>query len=231
MRLKIFLSFFVTAFLLLVNPVWSKTRADTAAARVKPLLQKQMNTQQLAWGSPVYLRIFKSSSELEVWMKKGELYVLFKTYPICTFSGELGPKTRQGDMQSPEGFYSVGKLQLNPYSSYHLSFNLGYPNEHDRSNGRTGDYLMVHGNCVSIGCYAMGDENIEEIYTLVAASLQTARSVPVHIFPFRYESAPANWKQHRWGSFWADLQPAYSKFNQTKQVPAVRVVNKRYVVQ
>ncbi len=207
------------------------TRYDAAA--VERLLRPALEKTRLLYGSPVYLRIFKQESALEAWLKAPDgRYRLFKTYPICAWSGSLGPKLRQGDNQAPEGFYSVGKSQLNPNSRFHLAFNLGYPNAYDRANGRTGDFLMVHGNCVSIGCYAMGDAAIEEIFTLVAAGLAHGQtSVPVHIFPFRMtEAALSAQRQNSWHDFWQGLQPAYTQFEQTRLVPRVTIGKRRYMV-
>lgn len=222
--------------LALVGLDWSSARAGEAEkiragqTRLAPILATAK--QQL--GDAVYIRIFKQEAELEVWLKNpsSQQFALLKSYPICSYSGDLGPKTRQGDGQAPEGFYSVATAQLNPGSSYHLSFNLGYPNAYERSKGWTGDYLMVHGSCVSIGCYAMTDLGIEEIYALVKAALKAGqKSVPVHAFPFRFTEAnvgryqaDANW------AFWAALQPAYDAFEQTRLVPSVRVQSGRYVV-
>lgn len=205
------------------------TRYDTAMATrdLRPALHKT----GLRFGAPAYLRLFKQESALEVWLQASDgRFRLFKTYPVCAWSGSLGPKLRQGDHQAPEGFYDVGKSQLNPQSRFHLAFNLGFPNAYDRANGRTGDFLMVHGNCVSIGCYAMGDAAIEEIYTLVTAALTHGpTSVPVHIFPFRLtEAALAAQRDNRWHSFWQDLQPAYEQFEQTRQVPRITVAQRRY---
>ncbi|MGH8107047.1 MAG: L,D-transpeptidase family protein, partial [Arenimonas sp.] len=196
------------------NPAFAQTRAEQAATRVKPILVTSLAEKKLSYGNAVFIRIFKAEKDLELWVKQGEQFVLFKTYPICTFSGRLGPKTRQGDNQAPEGFYRVGLGQLNPFSSYHLSFNLGYPNEYDRVNQRTGDFLMVHGNCVSIGCYAMGDAAIEEIYTLMEAALRNGQSnIDVHVFPFRYDSTRINWQRSEWQSFWNDLKVGFDAFN------------------
>ena len=142
---------------------------------------------RIGWqqGSPVYLRIFKAESELELFGLHEGRWTLLKTFPICHWSGTLGPKYREGDMQSPEGFYAVDLGRLNPNSTFHLSFNLGFPNAVERAQGRTGSFLMVHGNCVSIGCYAMTDPGIEEIYRLVEAALEAGQAgVPVHAFPF-----------------------------------------------
>ena len=114
--------------------------------------------------TPLFVRVFKEESELEVWKQRDDgRFYHFKTYPICNWSGTLGPKIQQGDMQAPEGFYSVPQSQMNPNSQYHLAFNLGYPNSYDRANRRTGEFLMIHGKCKSAGCYAMTDALIEEI--------------------------------------------------------------------
>jgi murein L,D-transpeptidase YafK len=210
----------------------SSVRAEQAAARVAADLRARLQTLGARWGASLYLRIFKASSELEVWVDTGAHFRLLHTWDICTWSGALGPKLRQGDGQAPEGFYAVGPGQLNPASRFHLSFNLGYPNAFDRAHRRTGDFLMVHGNCVSIGCYAMGDAAIEEIYTLVAAALANGQSqVPVHVFPFRMEEG---WERghadSQWLSFWQQLAPAYRAFDDDARPPTIRVSNRRYVV-
>lgn len=207
-------------------------RAAAAARRVRPELERDLAAAGLRFGDPVFVRIFKHESELELWVRSGDRYALFRTWPICTWSGELGPKLRQGDGQSPEGFYSVGRSQLNPASRFHLSFNLGYPNAYDRAHGRTGDFLMVHGNCVSIGCYAMGDAQIEQIYTLVAAALENGQArIDVHVFPFRFDRPPqADWHAQRWGEFWADLEHGFDAFERTRVPPRIEVRHKRYRV-
>ncbi len=119
----------------------------------------------MALGDPAHLRIFKRESRLEVWLRPagGPRFALFRSYPICAWSGTLGPKLMEGDRQAPEGFYRVGRRQLNPQSRHHLAFNLGFPNAYDRALGRTGSALMVHGGCSSVGCFAMTDAAIEEI--------------------------------------------------------------------
>lgn len=205
-------------------------RSRQAATRVSEPLRAELHTLGAKWGAAIYVRIFKASDELEIWVDSGTRHQLLRTWPICTWSGELGPKQRQGDGQAPEGFYAVGPQQLNPASNYHLSFNLGYPNAYDRALGRTGDYLMVHGNCVSIGCYAMGDAAIEEIYTLVAAALAHGQDrVPVHIFPFRMD---VGWEdlhvRSEWLPFWKELAPAYRAFADSGQPPKVAVDGQHY---
>lgn len=190
-------------------------------------------------GAPVFIRIFKDERILELWTRgpggqdlAKAPFQLFATYPVCAMSGTLGPKTRQGDQQAPEGVYTVKTSQLNPNSRYHLAFNIGYPNAYDRSKGYTGDFIMVHGDCVSLGCFAMTDSGIDEIYALVQAALKAGqREVPVHIFPFRltpenldrFEGAP-------WIGFWKDLQPIYQAFEDTHQPPVVSLKKGAYTL-
>ena len=161
------------------------------------------------------------------------IFIFFKSWDICTYSGALGPKLKQGDRQSPEGFYFVTPARLNPNSSYHLSFNLGYPNAFDSAHGRTGDYLMVHGDCVSIGCYAMMDDGIEEIYTLLQAALNTGQPfVRVHIFPFEMSDVNMDkFKDNPNYEFWKNLKQSWDHFEQTARPPNVEVKDKRYVFQ
>lgn len=201
--------------------------------KVAQRLSSETAAKGFAIGSPLYLRIFKETSELEIWRANASgTYALFKTYPICTFSGTLGPKLSEGDNQAPEGFYSLTAGSLNPKSRFHLAMNVGYPNAYDRAHGRTGDYIMVHGNCVSIGCFAMGDEPIEEIYTLVNLAFKHGQTaVPIHIFPFRLTPERlAAAQKDKWLEFWQELAPAYGLFEQTRQVPKVITEGKHYKV-
>lgn len=195
-----------------------------------PRLRADMAEAGLTFGAPVLMRIFKEERELEVWVKSGDAFDLFRTYAICNHSGDLGPKLREGDRQSPEGIYRVGLHSLNPNSSYHLSFNLGYPNPHDRAHGRTGSFLMVHGDCVSVGCYAMTDPAIEEIYVLAEAALRAGQpAFQVQAFPFRMNSARMlRAKGHRWETFWKDLKPIYDAFETHRTEPSVEVHGTRY---
>lgn len=206
-------------------------RAQEVLARTTPLLQKEFAQQKLQWGSAVFVRIFKEKNSLELWVKAGKKFHLFKTYPICKFSGKLGPKTKEGDLQAPEGFYEVKPNQLNPNSDYHLSFNLGYPNTFDLAQNYTGSYLMVHGNCVSVGCYAMTDPFIEEIYTLLQVAFEHGqRVVSVHIFPFDMtENNLDKNKTHPFAAFWRNLSEGYSLFERTANLPRVNVRDKKYV--
>ena len=149
----------------------TSSRAERSIASVEKALKEEFSAQSLRYGAPIFIRIFKVPGVLEVWVESGSgAFVKFKSYDICTFSGDLGPKLKEGDNQSPEGFYFVNARRLNPWSRFHLSFNLGYPNQYDRFHGRTGSALMVHGDCISIGCYAMTDAYINEIYALTVSA-------------------------------------------------------------
>jgi murein L,D-transpeptidase YafK len=183
--------------------------------------------------SPIFVRIFKEESELEVWKQRDDgRYYHFKTYPICNWSGDLGPKVKHGDRQSPEGFYVVTREQMHPDSRYHLAMNLGYPNAFDRSQGRTGEYLMIHGRCKSAGCYAMTDALMEEIYAIARESFLGGHDYfPVHAFPFRMSRENmARHKNHEAYAFWMTLKEGYDYFELTRQLPTVAVCNRRYMV-
>jgi len=183
-------------------------------------------------GNPLFIRIFKEESLLEVWMNTGAGYQHLKDYAICAYSGSLGPKLKEGDRQAPEGFYKVKKHQLNPNSKFHLSFNLGYPNAYDRIHKRTGSFLMVHGNCVSDGCYAMTDKKIEEIYALVEGAFKKGQKyVQVHIYPFRMtEENMALYSNNEWYDFWVNLKDGYDYFEAEKLPPLITVKNKSYII-
>jgi murein L,D-transpeptidase YafK len=212
----------------------SMARAGTPLPGTPDLaaFDRRLAERGLALGAPVFLRIFKLEFELEVWMKRGDRFELFATYPICRWSGGLGPKLYEGDRQAPEGFYTVDWGALNPHSRWHRSFNLGYPNALDRLYGRTGSYLMVHGGCGSIGCYAMTDPVIDEIWRLVTAALKGGQPrFHVHIFPFRMtEERIAERTRPQWEQFWRDLKAGYDAFEATKVPPRVSVCRGRYVV-
>lgn len=210
----------------------SSTRSKESILSVESVLKKELSEKGLDYGTPVFIRIFKKPGVLEVWLQSSDgSFVNFKNYDICTFSGELGPKLKQGDNQSPEGFYFVNASHLNPWSAYHLSFNLGYPNKYDRYHGRTGSALMVHGNCVSIGCYAMTDAYINEIYALIVAALKAGQPFfRVHSFPFKLEMETiSKYKAHPWYAFWQNLKVGYDYFNTYRRPPNVDVSNGQYV--
>jgi murein L,D-transpeptidase YafK len=181
-------------------------------------------------GVPVYIRIFKLESELELWVEKDGRFERFATYPICLWSGRLGPKLKEGDRQAPEGFYTVDAEQLNPNSVEHRSFSLGFPNVFDRAHGRTGSHLMVHGGCASIGCFAMTHAAVDEIWRMVTAALEAGQArFPVHVFPFRMTESALNFRKgYRWHRFWSDLKKGYDLFKPSRIPPAVSVCNGRY---
>ena len=197
-------------------------------------LQTVLKNLNANYGDKIFIQIFKKEKILEVWIKpsKSKHYKLLKMYPICYFSGTLGPKLKEGDHQAPEGFYKVYKSSLNPNSKYHLSFNLGYPNEYDKAYNRTGSYLMVHGKCSSVGCYAMGDKNIEEIYKLVKSHLYKWNGyVLVAIYPFKFTKENLlKYRTNRWYSFWMNLKEGYDYFKNYKMPPKIEVKDRKYVI-
>jgi len=199
---------------------------------LKETLEERLKALSTKKGASIFIRIFKEEAILEVWIDTGSEYEHLKDYIICASSGYLGPKLKEGDRQAPEGFYTVRKQQLNPNSKYHLSFNLGYPNAYDRVHKRTGSFLMVHGNCVSIGCYAMTDEKIEEIYALVKAALSKGQKyVNVHAYPFRMTAENMDmYEGNKWYDFWVNLKEGYDYFESEKRPPKIKVENKRYEV-
>ena len=184
-------------------------------------------------GTPIYVRIFKEESELEVWKARedGRFYH-FKTYPICNWSGEIGPKIKKGDKQAPEGFYAVGPKQMKPDSSFHVAFNLGFPNAYDRAHDRTGEFLMIHGKCKSAGCYAMTDALAEEIYALAREAFRNGQTAfAVHAFPFRMTNDKlARFKDHKHIAFWKMIKPAYDYFETYRVPPTVAVCERKYVI-
>ena len=207
-------------------------RFDEVAERVGRPLEAELARKGFQLGDPLFIRIFKESSELEVWLQNsGGEFSLFKVYPICRWSGKLGPKLKEGDRQSPEGFYFVSPGRMNPNSDFHLSFDLGFPNEYDQHHERTGSYLMVHGDCVSIGCYAMTDNGIEEIYTLADAALENGQKLfRVHAFPFRMTDERMDQldEDGKWFEFWANLKEGYDFFEMLQQPPNVTVEDGKY---
>jgi murein L,D-transpeptidase YafK len=196
-------------------------------------LQGRLKAHGVALGVPVFMRIFKREFELELWLLRDGRYHHFATYPICRWSGELGPKLAQGDRQAPEGFYTVDEKALNPESRWHRSFNLGYPNAFDRAHGRTGSLLMVHGGCSSIGCFAMTDPVIDEIWRIVTAALRGGQPrFHVHVFPFRMTAANlARHARSARAAFWRDLRTGYDLFEAERLPPKTSVCDGRYVFQ
>jgi murein L,D-transpeptidase YafK len=201
-------------------------------APLSPAMLTEIEKRNMSKESPILVRLFKEESELEVWKETNEgRYALLKTYPICRWSGELGPKIKMGDRQAPEGFYSITPGLMNPNSNYYLAINTGFPNAYDRANERTGNFLMIHGDCSSAGCYAMTDQQISEIYALARESFFGGqRAFQIQAYPFRM--TPLNMAKHRNSphmAFWRMLKQGYDHFEVSRREPKVNVCEKRYV--
>ena len=222
-------------------------------SRVIPKLKIELNKKDLSIESQVFVRIFKQDKKLELWIKKDKTFEIFKMYPICEYSGELGPKIKNGDRQAPEGIYKIKKNLLNPNSKLHLGINIGYPNEYDRYYKRNGSAIMIHGGCVSVGCYAMTDSLIEEIYVIFEESLKHNKYVSVHIYPFELTSKNIDnhnnyidtsfigsllafiqnspkYKYNEFIPFWKELKAAYDFFEENKILPSIQIINGHYVI-
>ncbi|WP_290994319.1 murein L,D-transpeptidase family protein [Hyphomicrobium sp.] len=190
----------------------------------------RLKSAGVAEGAPVLIRIFKSEFELELWMQRDGVFQLFATYPICRWSGVLGPKLQQGDRQAPEGFYTVDSSALNPNSRWYRSFNLGFPNAFDRAHGRTGSLIMVHGGCGSIGCFAMTNAQMQEIWKLVTGALSGGQKrFQVQVFPFRM--TPEQMAKHASSpaiDFWKSLKTGNDLFEARNVPPKVTVCGRKY---
>ncbi len=209
---------------------------DSSSARsLQPIPQKtlaKMDEIGTTPASPVLIRTYKQEAELQIWKLKSDgQYALLKTFPMCRWSGQLGPKTREGDRQVPEGFYTITPGQMNPHSNYYLSFNVGYPNAYDRAYGRTGGTIMVHGACSSAGCYSMTDQQIAEIYAIAREAFNGGqREIQMQSYPFKMTAE--NLAKHRLDpniAFWKELKNGSDHFEVTQAEPSVLVCGKHYV--
>jgi len=207
----------------------------TISRDMQPLSEQvvaELKAKKMEKDSPILMRIFKEEAELEVWKQDDSgRFALFRSYPICRFSGELGPKIKTGDRQAPEGFYTITPGLMNPNSSQYLAINTGFPNAYDRANGRTGSFLMIHGGCSSAGCYAMTDEQMAEIYALAREAFFGGQtSFQLQAYPFRM--TPLNMARHRNSphmAFWTMLKEGHDHFEVTHLEPRVGVCEKRYI--
>ena len=182
--------------------------------------------------APVLLRAYKKESEIEMWKQNAEgRYVHIKTYPVCRWSGQIGPKKREGDRQVPEGFYTVTPAQMNPNSAYWLAFNVGYPNPMEKAMGRNGGDIMVHGTCSSRGCFAMTNEQIEEIYAVMRESFNGGqKGVQFQSYPFRMTAENlARFRHDPNMPFWKNLKEGNDHFEVTQREPQVAYCGGRYV--
>lgn len=204
-----------------------------SAQPLSPQLVSLMTEKGMSTNDPMLVRIFKEEAKAEVWKKRKAdgRYALLKSYDICRFSGKLGPKVKEGDKQAPEGFYSVGPAQMNPKSSYYLSFNMGFPNAHDRALGRTGRHVMMHGDCLSAGCYAMTDTQIGEIYAMARESFRGGqKEFQIQALPFRMTAQNiARRRNDKNMAFWKNLKQGSDAFEVTKIEPKVDACGKKYV--
>lgn len=196
-------------------------------------LPQRLAAKGLKLGDPVFIRVFKAESELEVWMRKDDRFVLLDVYPVCHWSGTVGPKLREGDKQNPEGFYSVTRGLIHRSGRHPRSLNLGFPNSFDRALDRTGSYILVHGGCSSIGCFAMTNPVMDEIFELTEEALKAGQDrVHVHVFPFRMTEANLTAQRDSpWAEFWSELKFGYDAFEATHVPPRIGLCDKRYVVE
>lgn len=204
---------------------------DRGSRPISPKLVQEMAARGMTPADPIMIRIYKKESELEVWKRNSSgRYALLKTYPLCRWSGKLGPKRQEGDRQAPEGFYSVTPGLMNPRSQFYLAFNLGYPNDLERALGYQGSALMVHGACTSSGCYAMTDDGIAEVYAVAREALAAGQpAFQVQALPFRM--TPRNFALHRNDPnmpFWRNLKEGTDLFAVTRQPPEVSACGGRY---
>lgn len=224
-RLFLRMTTFAAAGLLLAGCVSSVLDADQRGSQPIPTaLVSKMKANAMSPADPIVVRIFKQESELEIWKRtRTGQYALLKTYPMCRWSGKLGPKKRAGDRQAPEGFYSIPASMLNPKSQYYLSVNLGYPNRLEAALGYTGEALMIHGACSSSGCYAMTDEGVGEIYAIGREALKGGqRAFQVQAYPFRMtaQNMAKNRNDPNY-AFWQNLNRGYDTFEKTRRPPQV----------
>jgi murein L,D-transpeptidase YafK len=203
-----------------------------ASNRLSPQMLALLKKKHMAKDSPILIRIFKEEAELEVWkVDDTGSYALLKVYPICRWSGNVGPKLKDGDRQAPEGFYSIAPGQMNPDSDYYLAINIGFPNAYDRANGRTGAFLMIHGDCSSRGCYAMTDDEMGEIYALARDAFDGGqKAFQIQAYPFRMTAA--NLAYHRNNPnmpFWRMIKQGNDIFEISHLQPKVGVCARHYV--
>jgi murein L,D-transpeptidase YafK len=206
--------------------------APKAERQLPQQIVQTMKAKGMSKGSPIMMRVFKEEGVLEVWKQtQSGRYDLVTSYEICKWSGKLGPKFTEGDRQAPEGFYAIRPHQMNPQSSYHLAFNIGFPNNYDRANGRSGTHLMVHGACSSAGCYSMSDEQVEQIYAFARDAFRGGQEAfQFQAYPFRL--TPENMARYRSDPnypFWEMLKEGYDHFEITRKPPKVDICDRRYV--
>jgi murein L,D-transpeptidase YafK len=184
-------------------------------------------------GAPAFIRVFKADSALEVWMLKGGRFEMFRRFPICKWSGEIGPKLAEGDKQSPEGVYFITGGDLIVNARWHRAMNISFPNQRDKALGLTGSDILIHGKCSSIGCFALTDEYVEDVYEIVQSALEEGQPrVPVHIFPFALTREKlAGQADEEWLDFWKELKRGHDLFLRDRLPPRTYVCNGQYAFQ
>lgn len=225
-----------------VNLMRPSTKAPAGLSKIEDSLRRQFDAKKMAWPpEDIYIRSFKYDRQLEVWVKeKNEPYKLFKTYKVCMQSGTIGPKRMEGDYQMPEGFYYINEFK--PNTNYHLALGLNYPNASDKllsDPRRPGNDIYIHGGCVSVGCIAISDGPIEELYVLTSVAKDNGQDfIPVHVFPVKYnvkksfqylaETTKTNQPLQQ---FAVTLKAAFDYFEEKKQLPLIMVnKNGEYVI-
>lgn len=220
----------VAALAFLAGPVGAQTARSLAP--IPDATLELMRVKQTDAAAPLVIRTFKKEAELEIWkLNAAGRYVYIKTFPICRWSGQLGPKLHAGDRQTPEGFYAVGPRQMNPNSHYYLSFDTGFPNAYDRAQGATGSAVMVHGTCSSMGCFAMTDRQAGEIFAIARDALKGGqKAFQMQAYPFHM--TPENMALYRADpniGFWNQLKEGSDRFESTGEILDVSASAKRYV--
>lgn len=203
-----------------------------ASHQLSPQMLALMDKKGVAQNSPILIRTFKKEAEFEIWkMKSDGRYVHLKTFPMCRWSGQLGPKMREGDRQVPEGFYKITPGQMNPQSQYYLSFNVGYPNAYDRAQGASGGSIFVHGACSSAGCFSMTDAQIDQIYAVAREAFNGGQqAIQMQSYPFRMTAEHlAKYRNDPNIAFWQQLKEGSDNFEISKQDVNVGVCGRHYV--
>ncbi len=215
------------------NVVEMPSPAVEEAAEPPSELEIDLEAGGFRLGAPAFIRIFKADSSLELWMLRGSRFELFKRYSICKWSGVLGPKLFEGDKQSPEGVYFITANDLIKNRRWHRAMNIGYPNARDNALGLSGSGILIHGKCTSIGCFALTDEVVQDVYDVIDAALDSGQPrIPVHIFPFELTREKlAEVADDRWSGFWQELKRGHDLFLRDRLPPRTFVCNGRYAFQ
>ncbi len=209
------------------------TRVREAYAGKEKTVIKNLAAHSISRDSlRVYLRAFKTEKKIELWAKNSSdsVFKMIKEFPICHISGYIGPKRRYKDLQVPEGFYHISGL--NPYSKYYLSMQINYPNASDSIRGvpgRLGNFIFIHGECVSSGCIAITNERIKELFVYCIEAYNSGQEeIGLTIFPAQlndsmYSLLTTNFSKYKDDiSLWADLKKSYDFFEKHKVPPTVK---------